>query len=83
VKCAVTEYANCPGSDAAYKLFSTIDNSEFGDEMTYRQWAMTDCSTLTNVVVTGEEFINDLAEKIWATFHPHGFVAQCQAQVLR
>jgi hypothetical protein len=44
---------------------------------------MTHCSTSMIVVVRGEEFINDLADKIWATFHPHGLAAQHQAQVLR
>jgi hypothetical protein len=64
-----------PWSDATYKLLSTRKNFEFGDEITYRLWAMTDCSTLMTGVVTSEEFINDLADKILATFHPHGFLA--------
>jgi predicted metal-binding protein len=44
--CGLTQCANCPGSDAVYKLLSTMDNFESGNETTYRQCVMTDPSTL-------------------------------------
>jgi hypothetical protein len=31
---ALTQRENCPGSDAVCKLLSTMDNSEFGDDIT-------------------------------------------------
>jgi hypothetical protein len=58
--CALTQCADCLGSDAIYKLLSTMNNFESGDETAYRQWAMADPSTLMTAAVPCEEFIDDL-----------------------
>jgi hypothetical protein len=70
--------ASYPWSDAVQKLLSTVDNSEFEDEMTYKQLVTTDCSTLITISVPCEEFIDDLTAEIWTTLHPYSFLAQHQ-----
>jgi hypothetical protein len=54
--CALTQCESHPDSDAVCKLLSTMDNFEFGDEITYRQWVTTVRSTLM-AIVPCKEFI--------------------------
>jgi hypothetical protein len=54
----LTQCYSCTDSDAECKLLSTVDNFEFGDEITHRLSVITDPSTLTTIVVQCEIFID-------------------------
>jgi hypothetical protein len=58
VKRALTQCESHPDSDTVCKLLSGVDNFEFGDEITDRQWVTTDLSALMTTVVPCEEFID-------------------------
>jgi hypothetical protein len=78
---SLTQCESCLGSDAVQV---TLYNGHFWiwRWITYTQWVTTDRSTLMTVVVSCEEFIDDLTDNIWTIFHPHSFIAWHQAQVL-
>jgi hypothetical protein len=54
----------------------------FANEITYRQWVMTDPLTLMTVAVPRKEFIHDMTDKIGTTFCLHSSVAASQTEVL-
>ena len=84
-KCMLHLCYDCPGK-ANMNKFSTehFINNEFdlAENIFYKQWVSTDCTTLVNHYSTVEEFIAKIVDDVYEVC-PHHFIAKAQANHLK
>ena len=82
-KCMLHLCSDCPGKTNLNKFLTEhfINNeSDLAENIFYKQWIPTDCTTLVNHYSTVEEFIAKIVDVYEAC--PHHFIAKAQAKHL-
>ena len=81
--CMIHRCSDCPSSDILKnRLLSIIGEYDDNTEVTYKQWAATDRSTLSQITTPVQEFVSvviNSLEKL--TMHP--YIAKSQSRYLR
>ena len=81
-KCMMNGCSSCPGKKGVMELLSSLEELDFTEEITYRQWMTTNRCTLLTVTETVETFIESLAKKV-VSLTRHHHVAEMQTKYLR
>lgn len=77
-KCHLHKCDECPGVQSFYdKIYNHLENSNIS-HVEYLMWTATDRSTLLNLVITTEDFVDELCERLTA-LKTHSYVAKAQS----
>ncbi|KYM93379.1 hypothetical protein ALC62_16021 [Cyphomyrmex costatus] len=80
--CYLNECGNCPKIDIVINEIEQLFEENFVENLTYSRWTQTDRSTLENVVMPSEEFIDILKESL-EKLKTHNFIAKEQSAYMQ
>ena len=84
-KCMVHLCSDCPGKTNLNKFLTERfmnNESDLAENIFYKQWISTDCTTLVNHYSTVEEFIAKSVDDVYEVC-PHQFIAKAQVNHLK
>lgn len=77
------ECKDCPGPEDLLELLQNLEDYDLVEEVSCNQWISTDRTSLVTVILSYEQFVEELVEKLWNGLRTHSYVTQDQARFLK